>query len=302
VSGPEAVYGWPPPGLAAVAAETIQVSPFSIKGKALEGLADGSLTRFVVAAPPGALERRYVLAHALRTLQTGGDLIALAPKQRGGLRLAAELATFDCAPAENARRHHRICTVRRPAQPAGLAEAISGGGPQWAPRLGMFSQPGIFSWDRPDSGSALLAEHLGSPAGRGADLGCGAGFLAREVLKARETASLILVDHDRRAIDAARRNITDPRARFAHLDVREPLASEGLDFVVMNPPFHHGGREDRDLSVAFVAAAAAMLRPGGVLRMVANVTLPYEALLAPGFNEVRQIARADGFKVLEARR
>ena len=36
------------------------------------------------------------------------------------------------------------------------------------------------------------------------------------------------------------------------------------------------GPEDRGLGAGFVATAADMLRPGGVLRMVANVALPYE--------------------------
>jgi 16S rRNA (guanine1207-N2)-methyltransferase len=68
----------------------------------------------------------------------------------------------------------------------------------------------------------------------------------------------------------------------------------------MNPPFHDGGAEDRNLGQAFVATAADMLRPGGVLRMVANVALPYETLLAARFAKVTELARADGYKVFEA--
>jgi 16S rRNA (guanine1207-N2)-methyltransferase len=68
----------------------------------------------------------------------------------------------------------------------------------------------------------------------------------------------------------------------------------------MNPPFHDGGAEDRSLGRAFVDSAATMLKPGGVLRMVANVALPYESLLADRFSRVIQLARAEGYKVLEA--
>jgi 16S rRNA (guanine1207-N2)-methyltransferase len=68
----------------------------------------------------------------------------------------------------------------------------------------------------------------------------------------------------------------------------------------MNPPFHDGGAQDRDLGQAFVATAAEMLKPGGVLRMVANVALPYETILTGRFAKVTQLARAEGYKVLEA--
>jgi 16S rRNA (guanine1207-N2)-methyltransferase len=111
---------------------------------------------------------------------------------------------------------------------------------------------------------------------------------------------LTLIDVDRRAIDAARRNIADPRAIFLHADVRAGVALEGLDFAIMNPPFHDGGAEDRALGQALVAGAARMLRPGGVLRMVANVALPYEATLVALFRQSRLVIRENGYKVLEA--
>nr|MBA3812577.1 methyltransferase [Caulobacteraceae bacterium] len=115
--------------------------------------------------------------------------------------------------------------------------------------------------------------------------------------------ALTLVDLDRRAIDAARRNIADPRARFLQHDLRRP--SPGLvelDFAIMNPPFHEGGKDDKALGQAFVAAAAAMLKKGGVCRLVANVALPYEAPLARDFSSVALIDRSGGYKIYEARR
>ena len=40
-------------------------------------------------------------------------------------------------------------------------------GPQTPARLGLSSQPGVFSWDRPDPGSVLLAKYLTGLAGKG---------------------------------------------------------------------------------------------------------------------------------------
>jgi 16S rRNA (guanine1207-N2)-methyltransferase len=70
----------------------------------------------------------------------------------------------------------------------------------------------------------------------------------------------------------------------------------------MNPPFHDAGHEDRGLGQAFIIEAARRLKPGGVCRLVANVGLPYEAILQGCFAQVSLIARARGYKVHEARK
>jgi 16S rRNA (guanine1207-N2)-methyltransferase len=167
----------------------------------------------------------------------------------------------------------------------------------------LWSQPGIFSWNRVDPGSALLEQHLSVLSGRGADLGCGIGYLSGAILRSPEVQHLTLLDIDRRAVEAARRNIQDPRAEIRWSDVRgsDPrLAS--LNFVVMNPPFHDGGTEDRALGVGFIRRAAEMLRTGGSCWLVANRHLPYEAELKPLFKRVVVIAETGGYKIFEARK
>ena len=298
-----AVYGAPPPALVNIPEGARQISPLVPGAGALEDTPDASLDAIAVAAPPGAIERRYVLAQALRALRAGGALTAVAPKDKGGMRLRKELQAFGCVVAEQALRHQRLCICLRPDAAAGLEQAIAEGAPQEAPRLGLISQPGVFSWDRPDPGSRLLAAHLGGLAGAGADLGCGVGVLAPSVLALPKVTTLTLVDIDRRALDAARRNVADLRAAFLQADLREPVPSlSGLDFVVMNPPFHDGAEEDRGLGQAFIRRAAAMLRRGGVLRLVANIGLPYEATLAEAFDQTRRLEQGGGYKVLEGRR
>ncbi len=297
------VYGFPPPDLAQPGAKAAQLSPLVPGAADLEGARDGAFSRLVIAAPPGTLERRFVLAHALRALKPSGELVALAPKDKGGARLRKELEAFGCNVVENAKRHHRICAASRPVTPVNVGTAISEGGPRIAPQLGLWSQPGIFSWDRLDPGSALLLQSMPAFAGRGADLGCGIGVLARAVLASPGVTSLALIDIDRRAIEAARRNVEDGRASFLHADARGEMAElAGLDFVVMNPPFHDRGTEDRTLGQAFVRRASAMLRKGGVCRLVANVTMPYEAVMAQCFSAVTPVGQSDGYKLFEARR
>ena len=303
MAGPAILYGTPRADLVSPAPGAAQTSPLVPGSAALADMADASAAAVTVLAPPGSLERSAVLAHGLRILKPGGVLTALAPKDKGGARLKATLEGFGCAVSEDARRHHRICRCMRPDQLEGLDAAIAAGGLQRAAALGLWSQPGVFSWDRLDPGSALLLDKLPTLSGRGADLGCGIGILATNILKSPKVQALALIDIDGRAVAAARRNIDDARATFAWADVRLPgTIPEGLDFVVMNPPFHEGGSEDRRLGLAFIAAAARSLRPGGTLWMVANRGLPYEAALEAAFKAVERRADLGGYKVHEARR
>ena len=225
------------------------------------------------------------------------------PKDRGGTRLAKELTTFGCAAADQPRRHHRICTTERPPVPAGLVEAIDEGAPRHVDNLALCTQPGIFSWDRLDPGSALLLANLPPMKGRGADFGCGLGILSRAVLGSDAVTALTLLEIDRRAVEMARRNVADPRAVILWADIRAPgVVPDKLDFVVTNPPFHEGGAEDQALGRAFIARAAEALRPGGALWLVANAHLPYEAALREAFRQVAVAVQGNGYRVYEARR
>ncbi|HJW42601.1 MAG TPA: methyltransferase [Rhizomicrobium sp.] len=296
-----AVYGAIPPELIAVRSDAIQLSPFVPGATALEDIADASLASIAIFAPPGTLERRFVLAHALRALGAAGDFTALAPRNRGGARLRGELAEFGLETEEIAKSHFRVCAGSRPAALPSLESPIAAGGQQFVPATGLWSQPGIFSWDRIDPGSRLLVEHLPNLTGSGADLGCGAGFLSRHILAAPGVKVLALVDIDRRAIAAARRNVTDERASFHWLDVALPLPFPGaIDFVVTNPPFHREGSEDRTLGVAVARRAAHLLKAGGELWLVANRHLSYAPALHDDFAQVTLVAQSKEFRVYRA--
>lgn len=296
------VYGAPSLEIITIPGGAVQVSPLAPGALALEALEPESLSEMIVAGPPGTVERRYVLAQALRALRPGASLVVSAPKDKGGGRLAKELAAFGCAFEETAKRSHRICFATRPEAPVGLDEAIAAGGPRLDSALGLWTWPGVFSWDRADPGSTLLIKTMGELSGRGADLGCGIGLLSRAVLAQPKVTGLALIDIDRRAVEAAKRNVLDERAAFHWADARREPVLEGLDFVVMNPPFHDAGHESKALGQAFIRRAHDLLRRSGTLWMVANRHLPYEGVLAQQFARVTPKADAGGFKVFEARK
>jgi 16S rRNA (guanine1207-N2)-methyltransferase len=296
------LYGFPLPRLAAPPPGAVQFSPLVPGSAALEEAAPQSLSDFLMAAPPSTLERRHTIALALRALQADGAFTIMAANDQGGTRLAKDVEAFGCAISETAKAHHRIVTGQRPAalDEAMIAAALQEGAPRRLETLGLWTQPGLFSWDRLDPGTLLLTETLAPLSGRGADLGCGLGILAHAILASPKVQSLDLVDIDRRAIELARRNVNDPRARFFWSDVRGDLPFGTLDFIVMNPPFHEAGHEDKGLGQIFIRQAAHYLRKGGVLWLVANRHLPYERVLAPLFRRTNLSAEAHGYKVVEA--
>ena len=161
----------------------------------------------------------------------------------------------------------------------------------------------MFSWDRIDPGTELLLDSLPELAGKGADLGGGLGVLGHKVLAGAAVTGLTVVEIDRRAVEACRRNLDDPRVEVIWADVRRAGDRlSGLDFVVMNPPFHDGGAEDRSLGVAFIRAASAALRTGGTCWLTANRHLPYESPLGEAFARVTLRAERGGYKIYEARK
>jgi 16S rRNA (guanine1207-N2)-methyltransferase len=295
-----ALYGSPPAGLCEIPAGARQCSPLVPGSLDLEnpGEALASLTMY---APPGTIERRYALALALRAMSTLAPGTALAPKDKGGSRIGKELEAFGCVVEEDSKQHHKICRFQKPAALSGIDEALREGAPRFLEALQLHTQPGVFSWDRLDSGSLLLLECLPAFEGRGADLGAGLGVLSRKILESKKVKQLHLAELDGRAVRAARKNITDARTVFHWCDVRN--VSElpaNLDFVVSNPPFHDTGAEDRSLGITFIKKSAALLRAGGVCWLVANRHLPYEQAMQEAFSNVKLAKETSAFKVFEA--
>jgi 16S rRNA (guanine1207-N2)-methyltransferase len=166
------------------------------------------------------------------------------------------------------------------------------------------TRPGVFAWDRVDPASAMLAAALPDDLfGRVADFGAGWGYLSLQVVaRCPKVTSLDLYEADARALALADANLDDAHvAVHCHWQDVARGVDERFDAIVCNPPFHALGRGDRpDIGRAFIAAAAAALKPGGRLWLVANRHLPYEQALGEGFAQVRTVAQDGGFKIVAA--
>ena len=278
------------------------------QGYAFAGDDEQDFPLTLVLPPRQRDEARALFAAAVRRTAVGGIVLASQANNEGARSGESDLRELLGDVASLSKNHCRVYWGRVPnaARESGLLR-------QWleldAPRPigdGRFlSRPGVFSWDRVDAGSALLAEHLPSGStGRAADLGAGWGYLSAQLLARNpDIASLDLYEAEARALSLAERNLAGAASRVALAfhwhDVAQGVPSK-YDIIISNPPFHVGRADLPELGRAFIAAAARALNPGGRFWMVANRHLAYEQAMAQHFSDVRTLVVRDGFKVIEA--
>jgi len=277
-------------------------------GLHLDADADERFPLVLILPPRQRDEARALFAQALRRVTPGGVVVASVPNNLGARSAETDLERI-AGPVTNLSKNKcRVFWVTADANSIDAAVFE-----EWsaldAPRPiadGLFSsRPGLFHWDAIDPASRLLAEHLPSDlAGRAADLGAGYGYLsARLIEKNPQIIAVDLYEAEARALELARTNLCAESARvelgFHWHDVRRGLLAR-YDVVVSNPPFHQGRADAPGLGQAFIHAAAAALRPGGQLWLVANRHLPYETALTRLFLQVQTVAVGEGFKVIQA--
>lgn len=245
------------------------------------------------------------IAEALESTAPGGLVVVAGAKEDGigGLatRISGLLAVEDRLP----KYHGTAFWLRRPDDVAEAVAALRAGNGPVLVEDRFRTAPGMFSHEAVDAGSRLLA--AGLPAdikGSVADFCAGWGYLSAEVARrCAGVARIDLYEADWQSLEAAKANLAGVAGtRFFWQDLAAEPAAERYDAIVMNPPFHRGRAAEPGLGRAMIGAAAAALRKGGRLFMVANRELPYEAALAELFATWRETAREGGFKTFFATR
>lgn len=283
-------------------ADRLRQSGYEVAPQIAPQEADAAL----VLATRFAEENKALLARAWVGLRPGGWLVIAQHNDLGAKRLDALLKQLGGEVATVTKHHCRaIATRKTAAQDTLVAEWLAGMAPVAVPGTALHAAPGMFSWRGVDAGSRLLVDSLPATlAGKGADIAAGWGYLSDAVFRrCSAVAGITLYEAEKNALDLAAQNLAGKPASFHWCDAAQPLPgvpAGGFDWAVTNPPAHDLLEDAPDVTAALFAQAAAALKKGASLWLVANRQLPYEKTLESLFSQVRKIQENADFKVLEA--
>lgn len=251
-------------------------------------------------------ENETRLATLLRMVKPGGMIVVAGSKEDGIQTLRKKLDQIGI-PCDHMPKYHGVAVwLMVPDNGAEAAGKLAH--PKVTVEGKFITAPGMFSHERVDGGSELLASRM--PAdfdGNAADFGAGWGYLS--VMLAETAPRLNRVDlfeADFDALEAAKANMAancpDMHARFFWQDLANEEVRERYDLVIVNPPFHEGHAAEPGLGQTFIRTAASALKLGGRLLLVANRGLPYEPVISGLFRESGEVCRNARFKVLWGRK
>lgn len=165
----------------------------------------------------------------------------------------------------------------------------------------LLSDHGVFSKDRPDPGSLLLAKRAKLPAsGSVLDLGCGYGLLGIVAALNGPGLRVTFVDLNPRAVELARKNCERHRLTEVELlcgDAPQVLGERRFDAILCNPPYRAG----KTAVMALLQDAAERLEPGGTLWIVGRTRQGIKTLardISPWFAEVETVDISGGYRVI----
>lgn len=167
-----------------------------------------------------------------------------------------------------------------------------------------------FGAARLDPGTKLLLETLIADADFPAaatvvDLGCGNGTVAAVLAHRFAPAQVIATDDSASAVESTRQTLRAngvADVEVMHQSGLVDMPDCSVDAVVLNPPFHRGTEITSDVAFHLFDEAARVLKPGGVLWAVSNVSRQYRPHLTHRVGPTWQLARDQRFIVTQSRK
>lgn len=249
----------------------------------------------------------HVINSALQRLRPGGELW-LAGGKNEGIKTYLEKALRRAGGTVQIERHGNVW-VGVVVRGAELAEPIDDQRYdelreiKFTDDACVWSKPGIYGWQKIDTGSALLAEQFDTifpqPPRTVLDLGCGYGYLSLCAAGLWPTTKIVATDNNVAATQACEKNLSlwCDRAEIVLANCGDGIDAR-FDAVLCNPPFHQGFDVDGDLTARFLQSAHAHLLPTGRAVFVVNQFIPLERKAEALFRRVTEVCRAQGFKVM----
>jgi len=267
-----------------------------------------STAQDIVLILPREREHLEMLLHALSSSMPPQSILWLVGENRSGIKSSVQRLSsyFKTVSKVDNARHSTLLRACKPTplNPFDLERykktwplAIEG------KQINIVSLPGTFAHGKLDRGTRLLLDTLEElrPTGQVLDFACGSGVIGLSLLHLHPAIGLTLLDVSAPALESARSSL---RVNDMEATV---LASDGLshldgrfDWIISNPPFHRGIRNDLDIARNFFAHAGNFLVETGNILLVCNLHLPYIAWLRDYFTRVEVVRTGWGFKVILA--
>ena len=257
---------------------------------------------------PREKERLDMLLQAAAAGMSGTGRLWLVGENRAGIKSSPRLLErhFEQVEKLDSARHCSLFEARMPLN-RGLFD-LNRYATTWRLETAgadtrLVSLPGVFAHGRLDAGTALLLESMQvlRLSGDILDFASGCGVVGITALRNCPNARLTLLDDSALAIEAGKRSLSANSLQAVS------LASNGLaeldgrfDWILSNPPFHRGIRDDLDIAAEFFCRAGTFLKEKGRILVVFNRHLPYEGWLRNQFNNVNRLADTREFTVIEA--
>jgi len=264
---------------------------------------DGKFDEILVFPSKNKLLTLSNMARAMLSLHENGKAIMACANVHGAKSYDTALKKLAGHVSSTSKSKCRVFSTRRDAGfDAALAKQwMNAAEMQQVEAHGLWSQPGLFSWDRADIGSQLLLQHLPELSGDGMDLCCGYGLLSEYILKKfPDITQWHMADAEHMALYCAKKNTLawQDKVEILWQDAQLAGLPKKLDYVICNPPFHTGQKQDVELGQAIVAQGCQSLKRGAHFYMVANRKLPYETVLAKHLRSHHTVIETQGFKIM----
>ena len=166
-----------------------------------------------------------------------------------------------------------------------------------------YSKPGIFGWNKIDTGTELLlktAESIQLKKNEPLDildLGCGYGWIFLN-LSFLTVNRLVATDNNSAALICAAKNcgLVPYSVDIIPSDAGEEL-SQAFDLILCNPPFHQGFTTDYSLTERFIKNTKKLLKGGGSSLFVVNEFIPLNKIAVSHGLNITLCEHQQGFKV-----
>ena len=172
------------------------------------------------------------------------------------------------------------------------------------------SKPGQFGWNKVDSGSEFLIEHLPCLLEKLhkkpktlLDLGCGYGYLSMMAATLVDFEKILATDNNAAALLSCQENLKNTGIPYEVIPDNCAQSIRGrFDLILCNPPFHQGFAVENDLTTHFIEQTHKHLHAKGNALFVVNKFIPLERKATEIFDTVALLAENKSFKLVHCKR